>query len=503
MTNEQERPPEPDNEPTEVLGDTGAPQHEDTAQLWPPPQQAQYPPPPPYPYTYGQTQPQYPQPQDPQPQYVEPQPVAPQPPVQQPEYSPSHYGQAPYEQAPYEQAPQPQYDPWGYEYAQYSQTQPTQEPPKVRVPGWLWPVVAATALIVGTIGGAIGGTIVAGDSTSNDGFFDASTDPTGEVDALPSSEAPLPEGNASIAAVAAQLLPSTVQVNARGGTGTGEGGTGSGFVVDDKGHVITNNHVVADATGKDEIEVVDHDGRSHSARIIGRSPVYDIAVLAIDNYEGLQPAALGSSRAMRIGETVVAFGSPLGLSSTVTSGIISAIDRPVTTSGESGDSSYINAVQTDAAINPGNSGGPLVNLRGQVVGVNSAIATTGGTGDEQAGSIGVGFAIPMEQVRITARQILRTGEAQYPIIGANVNTLPEKKGAHIVDVSVGDPAAIAGLRKDDLVVAVNGKPVEDSIGLIVAIRAHQPGDTITLTYLRSGSPNDVEITLDAQSDRPE
>jgi len=199
---------------------------------------------------------------------------------------------------------------------------------------------------------------------------------------------------------------------------------------------------------------------------------------------------------MNVGETVVAIGSPLGLSSTVTSGIVSALDRPVTT-GDEDESSYINAVQTDAAINPGNSGGPLVNLRGEVVGVNSAIATMGGFAND-AGNIGVGFAIPMEQVRITASQIVKTGEAKYPVIGANVNTGGARSGAEIVEVPSGSPAADAGLEKGDVVVAVDSKPVDDGISLIVAIRSHQPGETIALTVRRDGDERTVRVTLDAK-----
>jgi putative serine protease PepD len=203
---------------------------------------------------------------------------------------------------------------------------------------------------------------------------------------------------------------------------------------------------------------------------------------------------------MHVGDTVVAIGSPLGLSSTVTSGIVSALDRPVTT-GDQSQSSYINAVQTDAAINPGNSGGPLVNLRGQVVGVNSAIATTGGVFTGESGNIGVGFAIPMEQVRITASQILATGSARYPVIGANVNTGTKQAGAQVVAVPAGTPAAAAGLRKGDVVTDVNGKPIADGIGLIVAIRSHQAGETLTLTVRRDGHTRHVRVTLDSKEDR--
>jgi putative serine protease PepD len=309
--------------------------------------------------------------------------------------------------------------------------------------------------------------------------------------------------NGSIAAVASRVLPSTVQVRVVNGGGEGAtGATGSGFVIDRRGHVITNNHVVEVAEDDAVIEVVDVDGAARSARVVGRSPVYDIAVLRVADDGGLRPAALGSSGRLQVGQTVVAIGSPLGLSATVTSGIVSALDRPVTTgpSGPRADdpSSFINAVQTDAAINPGNSGGPLVNLRGQVVGVNSAIATTGGMLGGEGGNIGVGFAIPMDQVRYTAKQILETGKAEYPVIGANVNTGGSSAGATIVDVPAGTPAADAGLREGDRIVAVEGKLVPDGVSLIVAIRTHRPGETIELTILRDGEERVFQVELAAK-----
>jgi putative serine protease PepD len=204
---------------------------------------------------------------------------------------------------------------------------------------------------------------------------------------------------------------------------------------------------------------------------------------------------------MRVGDSVVALGSPLGLSSTVTSGIVSALNRPVTTGDSGSDFSYINAVQTDAAINPGNSGGPLVNLRGQVVGVNSAIATTGGggLGGGEAGNIGVGFAIPIEQVQITADQILRNGEARYPVIGAKVDVrTTDGTGAKISEVLSDTPAASSGLKKGDLVTAVDGVRVGDGVSLIVAIRSHRPGETVEFTVLRGGEKQTIDITLDSE-----
>jgi putative serine protease PepD len=399
------------------------------------------------------------------------------------------YGGPPHEQQHTRAYPVQQY---GYP-APYQQQQQRQPQAGSRFPGWVWPVIAAIALIVGALGGVLGGVAVSSSLNADN------------VNSIPvigtdnGAAAPLAADNGSVSAVAARLLPSTVQVQAKGGAdGSTQGGaTGSGFVLDDKDHVITNNHVVADATGKGELKVVDQNGRKHAATIVGRSPVYDIAVLKIAGGHGLRPAAIGSSRKMHVGDTVVAIGSPLGLSSTVTSGIVSALDRPVTT-GNNNTSSYINAVQTDAAINPGNSGGPLVNMRGQVVGVNSAIATTGGSFGGESGNIGVGFAIPMEQVRITASQILATGKARYPVIGANVNTGAKQAGANIVDVPSGTPAAAAGLRKGDVVTEVNGKPITDGIGLIVAIRSHQPGETITLTVHRAGSVKHVRVRLDSK-----
>ncbi len=272
-------------------------------------------------------------------------------------------------------------------------------------------------------------------------------------------------------------------------------------MIDDAGHVITNNHVVEQAAEDDgPIEIVDQDGNRYEATVVGRSPVYDLAVLYCDEAKEMKPAALGESLALHVGDPVVAIGSPLGLSSTVTAGIVSALQRPVTTGDAASESSYINAVQTDAAINPGNSGGPLVNLLGQVIGVNSAIATTGGTtGGDQAGNIGVGFAIPIEQVKVTADQILRTGEARYPVIGAKVQTgQRDGSGAEIDEVIDGTPADDAGLEKGDVVVALEGQKVTDGIALIVSIRSHQPGETLTFTVVRDGDEKDIDVTLDSE-----
>lgn len=357
--------------------------------------------------------------------------------------------------------------------------------------------VAVLALLLGLVGG------VGGSATWD--FFnedDATGGPyAGGLDDVDLADLP-PVEPGSVQSVAEALLPSTVQIIAEY-AGQDGGATGSGFVLDEQGHIITNNHVVAEAADDGgPIQIVDFDGNRYDAELVGRSPVYDLAVLYVPEAVDLKPAALGSSEQLRVGDGVVAFGSPLGLTSTVTAGIVSALRRPVTTGSSADDSSYINAVQTDAAINPGNSGGPLVNLVGQVVGVNSAIATAGGTADGEAGNIGVGFAIPVEQVKITADQILKTGEARYPVIGAQVKTATSAvvaDGAEISEVLADSPSEAAGLEAGDLVIEVDGEKVADGISLIVNIRSHQPGQVVTFTYVRDGEELTADIELGSET----
>ncbi|MGF9754308.1 trypsin-like peptidase domain-containing protein [Microvirga sp. 0TCS3.31] len=401
--------------------------------------------------------------------------------------------QGPYPQHPGQQPGQQPGQPW---FGPGPPPRPTYAGPTTvsrKIPLWVWPAVACLALVVGMLGGLAGGAIqdelASRPGTNDDGINGVRTQ----------TAAPLEADNGSVAAVAQALLPSTVQIVAEL-DGREGGATGSGFVLDREGHVVTNDHVVASAA-EDEgpIVVIDHRGQRLEATVVGRSSVYDLAVLAVEGGGKLEPAALGASQVLRVGDSVIAFGAPLGLSQTVTSGIVSALNRPVTTSGESEDNSYINAVQTDAAINPGNSGGPLVNLAGEVVGVNSAIATNGGASGE-AGNIGVGFAIPIEQVRTTVDQILRTGKAEYPVIGAQVRTgiEPDADGATITEVLPDTPAARAGLEKDDVITAVGDQPVSDGIALIVAIRTHLPGETVEMSVVRGGKERVVEVELDGK-----
>ncbi|MGN6724004.1 MAG: S1C family serine protease [Marmoricola sp.] len=358
-------------------------------------------------------------------------------------------------------------------------------------PGWMWPAVAVLALVIGLIGGAIGGAIVANDNSS----VSVPTGSGGVLRIESGGAASLPANNSSIPAVAKKVLPSTVQIVADY-KGNPEGATGSGWVLDKSDHIITNNHVVANAIAeKGPIEVIDQSNRHWKARVVGTSAVYDIAVLKLAGNPDLPPLPVGASKQMDVGQTVVAIGSPLGLSATVTSGIVSALGRPVTT-GDGNDSSFISAIQTDAAINPGNSGGPLVNLRGQVIGVNSAIATLGNTNSSgESGSIGVGFAIPIEQVLTTAAEIIATGHAKYPLIGAGVKGTSNLSGARVDTLTAGGPAAQAGLKVGDVITAINGQPISDTIGLVVDIRTHLPGETVTLTVVRGGHTLKFKVKL--------
>jgi putative serine protease PepD len=303
-------------------------------------------------------------------------------------------------------------------------------------------------------------------------------------------------GASPVIDVADAVLPSVVSIDVRGTTSEV---TGSGFIYDDQRHVVTNNHVIEPAVEGGSIRVLLPGGDEVEAELVGRSPSYDLAVIKLgDGGPVLRPAAIGRSDNVVVGQSVVAIGSPLGLNATVTSGIISATDRPVTAGGE-GETSYINALQTDAAINPGNSGGPLVDLDGSVIGVNSAIATVSGSSNaSQSGNIGVGFSIPIDQVVHTVEQIIDTGHAVYPIIGAKVDTNPNLGGAKIDSVTDGSPADQAGIKAGDLVKELNGQPVADGVELIVKIRSFEPGDSITLTVQRDADSRRYDVKLGSQ-----
>jgi putative serine protease PepD len=357
------------------------------------------------------------------------------------------------------------------------------------VPAGVVALLMALCLLLGVIGGALGGRVLFPDRSTGSGM------PTSDVTTGSGGSAGGDMNPDSVAGIAARVLPSTVYIEVRTGAG---GSTGSGFVLREDGYVVTNAHVIAAANnGAGQVIVVFSDGSQEEARIIGSTSDYDLAVLRVDR-DDLTPLVLGDSDAVVVGEPVVAIGAPLGLEGTVTAGIVSALDRPVSVAGGS-ERSFINAIQTDAAINPGNSGGPLVNTAGEVIGVNTAIAT-----DEQAGAIGLGFAIPSVQVRRTAEQIIETGRATYPIIGATltgdytgegVQIVPTDEADGVDPVTPGGPAEQAGLEAGDVIVAIDGEPVTTADELIVKIRSHAPGDVITLTLLEDGGEREIEVTL--------
>ncbi len=374
---------------------------------------------------------------------------------------------------------------------------PSQEPEpqaaRRRGPGWgaLVGASLAAALLAGTGGGVVGAYL------ADHGALEQTGAPSRSGPRPGVGATSRPEG--SIAHIAATATPSVVTLRVEGADGVA---TGSGWVYDGQGHIVTNNHVVAGASGDSAITVVLANGKQVDGSIVGRDASYDLAVVKVEGV-GLQPLRLGRSADVVVGDEVVAVGAPLGLDSTVTSGIVSALDRPVTP-GEQDDQSFINAIQTDAAINPGNSGGPLLDMNGDVIGVNSAIArVSGGSLGGQSGNIGVGFAIPSDQVAITVEQLIATGKAEHPVIGVYLDSRYDGEGVRIADsgpggapaVNPGGPADKAGLRAGDVIVAFEGKPVSEQGELVVKIRSRRVGDSVTLTVRRGGSDRDVTMVL--------
>jgi putative serine protease PepD len=353
--------------------------------------------------------------------------------------------------------------------------------------GRLIALAALVALLVGLVAGAGAAVSVVALGRSN-----PIEDQPGPAIGVGTADPRVRSG--SVSAVAASLLPSVVQLKVEGADDSTA--TGSGFVIDGSGHILTNNHVVAAAAGGGSIQVITDKGATATARLVGRSPAYDLAVVQVVGLEA-PSVQFGRSEVAVVGQDVVAIGSPLGLAGTVTSGIVSAKNRPVTASGE-GEMSYINALQTDAAINPGNSGGPLVDMNARVIGVNSAIATVRGAEPGGSGNIGLGFAIPIDQARRTAQQLITTGKASYPVIGADVD-MQFEGGARVSTVRVGSPAQRAGLHIGDVVTSIDGQSVQSAEALIVAIRAHRPGERVKLAIERGSTTQEVSVTLGQQT----
>ena len=341
-------------------------------------------------------------------------------------------------------------------------------------------IAIAMALIAGVIGSIVGRTSATLDSKTN----------------LVTTKSVIERKPDSIAGIAARVSPSVVSIEVRNGN---TGGTGSGFFLDSSGHILTNNHVIsAAATNGADITVKLANGKNYGAKLIGRDVSYDLAVIkiAVTDAPALQ---LGNSDEIQVGDGVIAIGSPLGLTGTVTSGIISAKNRPVTSGGGTSESSFINALQTDAAINPGNSGGPLVDLSGAVIGINSAIATTGSSFGGQSGSIGLGFAIPINQAKKTADQLIKFGSSTYPIMGVSLDTRFAGTGAKIPNtpgsVSSGGPADRAGIAPGDVIVEIDGKSIASADEAIVSVRSHSVGDVVKVKYQRGNTTKEVTLKL--------
>ncbi|GAA3189527.1 MULTISPECIES: trypsin-like peptidase domain-containing protein [Streptomyces] len=372
---------------------------------------------------------------------------------------------------------------------------PEGQPPRRRNGGLVAAVLVA-ALVAGGVGGGIG-FWAAG---RNEG---SSTTVTAPGDAGALNRKPT-----SVAGIAAKALPSVVTIEAQGATG--EGGTGTGFVYDKQGHILTNNHVVASAAEGGKLTATFSDGKKYAAEVVGRAQGYDVAVIKLKNASDakLNPLPLGKSSQVQVGDATIAIGAPFGLSGTVTTGIISAKDRPVASSDGGGSSaSYMSALQTDASINPGNSGGPLMDAGGNVIGINSAIQSAGNGGmggeGEQSGSIGLGFAIPIDQARRVAQDLIRTGQPVYPQIGVQVSMKDTGNGATIAETGNGGsdsvtpngPADRAGLRPGDTITKLDDTVIDSGPTLISEIWQHKPGDKITLTFQRDGKEHTAEVTL--------
>ncbi|MEV8432281.1 S1C family serine protease [Streptomyces chartreusis] len=353
------------------------------------------------------------------------------------------------------------------------------------------------ALVSGGIGGAVGAYLERNGGMGGIELPQAGAEPVGRA----------PD---SVAGIAARALPSVVTLHVSGREAQG---TGTGFVLDDRGHILTNNHVVEPAGDDGEISVTFHSGDTAKATVVGRDSGYDLAVVKVSGVSGLKPLPLGNSDNVQVGDPVVAIGAPFDLEGTVTSGIISAKERPITAGGESGDGSdvsYVDALQTDAPINPGNSGGPLLDARARVVGINSAIrsADTGSDLDgAQAGSIGLGFAIPVNQARRVAEELINTGHATHPVIGVTLDMDYAGDGARVGTkgsdggsaVTGGGPGDKAGIEPGDVITEVDGQRVHSGEELIVKTRAHRPGDRLKLTLKRGGKEVTISLTLGSSS----
>ncbi|MEV4171561.1 trypsin-like peptidase domain-containing protein [Nonomuraea sp. NPDC049709] len=360
--------------------------------------------------------------------------------------------------------------------------------------------MAVVIALVASLLGSVGTYLLTKPTGSNDPSYSLGPLPTGATNRAPDS----------VAGVASRVLPSVVSLEVGNGSNT-EGASGSGFLIKN-GYVVTNNHVVSLAAKGGEIRIMFNNRKTTSARIVGRDPGSDLAVVKPEETFGTPEITLGNSDQVVVGDPVIAIGSPLGLTGTVTTGIVSSLNRPVIAGDDTGTSTeepaYISAIQTDAAINPGNSGGPLVNGRGEVVGVNSAIATLGRSMSSQSGSIGLGFAIPVNQTRRVAEELITTGKAKRPKIGIVLDKDYRGQGVRIASepaggqqpVDANGPAGKAGLKAGDVILEIDGLALQDGNELIALIRSKSPGAKITIKYQRAGQERTATLVVVADEE---
>jgi putative serine protease PepD len=365
-------------------------------------------------------------------------------------------------------------------------------------------VVAASVLVGGAagVGGAVGYTAWHDESTPS-GARGSAAPTTSKVVDTPDS----PAADGSVEAVAAKVLPSVVKIDVSTSQGAG---SGSGIILSSDGQILTNNHVVELASEGGSLRVTFNDGSHADAKILGTDPLTDTALIQAEDVSGLTPASIGKSGDLAVGQGVVAIGSPLGLEATVTSGIVSALNRPVDVGSDGqGNSTVYPAIQTDAAINPGNSGGALTDLDGNVVGINASIATAGQSIDGQSGNIGVGFAIPMDEVMPIVDQMAKGETPTHARLGvsvSNVGATPGQEsqdtgdGAEIQQVNAGSTAADAGIAPGDVITKIDDHLITDADSLVATVRSYRPGDTVTVTYQHDGQEKTVELTLDSDSE---
>jgi len=345
---------------------------------------------------------------------------------------------------------------------------------------------------------------------------DVTTTPAAQTSAsATTSSSPVLQANASApnwSVTAAAVSPSVVAISVTSSQGSGQG---SGVIFDTKGHILTNNHVVAVGGAGSQISVTLNDKRTYDATVVGTDPSTDLAVIKLTNAPtDLKAIALGDANAIKVGDQVMAVGNPLGLAGTVTTGIVSALNRPVTTSDAQTDPTQqatsdpvvTNAIQTSAAINPGNSGGALVNASGQLIGINSAIASLGSSNgsSSQSGNIGIGFAIPVNEARSIASQLITSGKATHPYLGVAskdgvvADGSAKRAAAVLTNVVSGTPADKAGLQAGDAIVGVDGNSIDGSLSLVAQVRERTVGDKVTITVLRDGQRRNLEVTLIAK-----